>query len=257
MPTPDISIILINYNSIQYTQACLESILSSQGHLNYEVILVDNASEQFDPTSLPQDSRIQIVTSDKNLGFAKGNNLGIASAKGTYILLLNNDTIVNESSIVPVLNQLKSDPSIGAITCQLRYPDGKVQHNCQPFPNFLKRTSERLRIHKLFSGSFRSKWMQGFYFDYNQPGEPDWIWGTYFMFHRQTLNQLPSKKLNDDYFMYMEDAQWCLDMRKAGFRIVYSPKSYIVHFGGGSNGAKSELMINSEQLFLKNFKSGN
>ena len=241
---------------MHYTVPCIASILETQHGFSYEIILVDNASTDFDRTQLPQDERLHLIESAENLGFSKGNNLGIQHARGSFILLLNNDTLVNANSILPVLEQFRKRSDIGAMTCQLRYPDGTIQHNCQPFPNFWKAWAEKTRLHKLFSSRFRSRWLQGFYFNYNEPGEPDWIWGTYFLFRKETLSQLPGNKLNDDYFMYMEDAQWCLDIRRIQLKIAYTPVSYIIHFGGGSNtGKRSEQLEKSMIRFQKNLKS--
>lgn len=248
-----LSVIIINYQSAQYTNQCVESIFTSTSNLEFEVILVDNSDQMTELSVILQKyPELRYIKTERNLGFAGGNNVGIAQAKGEFILLLNNDTVVNDQSIVIPLKQLSNHKKLGAITCQLRYPDGKVQHNCQSFPSTVKSFVERSRMHKLLSKSKRSSLLQGFYFDYTKPGYPDWIWGTYFMFRKALLSEFPDKQLNQDYFMYLEDMQWCWDIRKLGYEIAYTPESYIVHFGGGSGADIHYWLKESHKIFQKN-----
>lgn len=251
----DISIIIINYNSFDYTNNCIRSIYEASMMVDFEIILVDNNSVE-DPGPKVEQlyPKVKYYRLDKNIGFAKGNNLGISYATGKVILLLNNDTIVMKDSVQVCYNLLMENSRIGALSCQLRYPDGKIQHNCQSFPSKKKENIEKFRLHKLLNRKKRSDYMQGFYWNYNQAGNPDWIWGTFFMFRRELLDKLPNKKLDDDYFMYFEDMQWCWDIRNAGYEISYSPKTYITHFGGGSGGDKKHLMDESLKMYQNKTK---
>ena len=248
----DLSIILINYNSYPYTEKCLESIEQSVVTGRVEIIVVDNASEK-DPRADIEKKfpSVKYIRSEVNVGFAKGNNLGILHATGTCILLLNNDTLLQVNTLQVTYDALLNAENIGALTCQLQYPDGKLQHNCQSFPSNRKKNIEKFRLHKLLSRKKRGAYMQGFYWDYTKSGYPEWIWGTYFMFKKEILQKLPGHQLNDEYFMYIEDMQWCWDIRKAGYTIFYTPDTFVTHFGGGSGGAKAQLMEDNLRLFIK------
>lgn len=247
-----LSIVVINYNSLAYTIDCINSIYLSDFTGSYEIILIDNHSTE-DPCTIIKERfpNVKYFRSPNNVGFAKGNILGIDHSEGDIILLLNNDTIVQKDTIRITYNQLIKNKSVGALTCRLLYPDGKVQHNCQAFPSRKKENIEKLRLHKLMPKHKRSSFMQGFYWDYTKAGRPDWIWGTYFIFPREILNKLPNGQLNDEFFMYIEDMQWCWDIRKAGYEVYYTPEASIIHFGGGSGGAKSNLMEENFQKFLR------
>lgn len=245
-----VSIIIVNYQSAEYTIGCIKSIFTYSKGVNFEIVLVDNSDQRTELSDLLNTyPSIQYIKTHENLGFAGGNNVGIANSKGDFILLINNDTLVNEDSISIPLSILREHKEVGVVTCQLRYPDGRIQHNCQSFPSSRKKWIERLRLHKFMSSEKRSSYMQGFYFDYAKPGNPDWVWGTFFMFRREILGYLPGNRLNQDYFMYLEDMQWCWDIRKLGYEIHYTPESYIIHFGGGSGADMKYWLTKSMQIF--------
>ena len=248
-----ISIIIINFNTFELTCKCIRSVISHTLKLHFEIIIVDNASKECAPEKFKEIfPSIILVKSEINLGFAKGNNLGIQQSKGNVILLLNSDTELTEDSISICYNELMKFEKAGAITCKLLNADNSVQHNCQSFPSAIKIMFEKIRIHKLFSNQFRSDYLQGFYWNYDKAGFPDWIWGTFFMFKKSVLKKLPEGKLNDDYFMYIEDIKWSFDFRKTGLKMFYTPETAIIHHSGGSGGKKSDMILKNYQQFLDN-----
>ncbi|MBX3164157.1 MAG: glycosyltransferase family 2 protein [Bacteroidetes bacterium] len=254
---PLVSIIIINYNTFQLTCSCIKSVVEKTKDVSYEIILVDNASTERDADEFKKlFPKINLIKSKENLGFAKGNNVGIQHAHGEFILLLNSDCELTEDSIAICCKEFSEKKNIGVITCKLIYPNGKMQHNCQVFPSTIKIWIEKLRLHKLFSKKIRSSYLQGFYWDYETFGFPDWIWGTFFMFRKSALDLLPDKRLSDDFFMYMEDVQWCWNFRKAKIKIAYTPKTTVIHHGGGSNADRSEMINKNYLSFLeKNYNA--
>lgn len=250
-----VSIILLNYNTFELTGKCIESILTHTKDVSYEIILLDNASTEKDPIAFKQRfPSLHLIQSKTNLGFAKGNNEAIKSAKGQVILLINSDTELLEDSISICYKELLQEDKNGVMTCRLVYPNGNTQHNCQSFPSLSKFVFEKLRLHKLVGQQRRSKILQGFFWDHEKPGKPDWVWGTFFMFRATLLQKLPEKKLNEDYFMYVEDMKWCFDIRQAGFDVCYSPSTKIVHHSGGSAGNTNELVLLNQTHFInKNY----
>jgi GT2 family glycosyltransferase len=248
---PQLSIIIINFNTFALTCKCIESIYSYTFKVDFEIILVDNASSEKNPDEFKKlFPEIILIKSLINSGFSKGNLLGIEHARGETVLLLNSDTELNEDSVSKCFTKLNSDQKIDVITCRLIYPDGKDQHNCQSFPSFRKKIIEVLRIHKLGPAKFWAACLQGYYWDYSSEGFPDWIWGTFFMFKKTVLAKLPGGKLDDRYFMYVEDLKWCFDLKKAGFTIFYFPGAKVIHHLGGSSSGKNPVITENYRNFL-------
>ena len=246
-----ISIIIINFNTFELTSKCIRSVINHTLSLPFEIILVDNASKECAPEKFKEIfPSIILVKSEINSGFSKGNNLGIQQSKGDVILLLNSDTELTEDSISICYNELLKQENVAAITCKLLDADNSVQHNCQSFPSAIKIIFEKIRIHKFCSKQFKSDYLQGFYWDYNKAGFPDWIWGTFFMFKKSVLQKLPDGKLNDQFFMYIEDIKWCFDFKKIELKMFYTPETAIIHYSGGSGGKKNEMLLKNFQRLL-------
>lgn len=249
---PQVSIIIINYNTFELTCKCIDSVYTFTKAVNFEIILVDNASSEKDPEQFQiRFPNIRLIKSEVNLGFAKGNNLAVSRSKGEVVLLLNSDTELKEDAISICYKELMKDKQAGIITCKLVYPDGRLQHNCQSFPSFAKQLLEKMRFHKLLSKENQSKIFQGFYWDYSKPGYPDWVWGTFFMFKKELIQKLPENKLNEDYFMYVEDMKWCFDAKQVGYRILYSNSTSVLHLHGASGAASNGLIMKNYLDFLK------
>jgi GT2 family glycosyltransferase len=248
-----VSIIIINYNTIKLTMNCIESIERIVQYEN-EVIVVDNASSE--PGVEQIQSRfpnVRLVRSPSNIGFSRGNNLGIASSKGDYILLLNSDTLLVNDVVTALKNFLQCKPMVAAVTAKLRYPDGRVQHNCQRFPSLWYLLFEFLRLQKFLPRRIAGRILLGYFFDYQSIVYPDWIWGTCFMIPREALNRLPGGKLADDFFMYGEDIQWCLEFRKLGYEIGFEPAAEVIHLMGKSGGDKTAFMKMSHKEIMKKY----
>lgn len=251
-----ISIIIINYNTFELTCKCIKSIIEKTEGVDYEIILVDNASTECD-VNLFKDKfpSVILLRSQINLGFAGGNNLGIKSAKGDIVLLLNSDTELINNAIKLCSEYLYNHKHIGAISSQLLSKNGLIQHCCQQFPSAILHLLEKIRIQKFLPKNMGSTLFYGAYFDHLSYAEPDWIWGTFFMFRKALLKHFPNQVLNEDFFMYMEDMQWCYQINKAGYSVAYLPEAKIMHYMGSSSGNKNPLMINNYNQFLKKYYS--
>jgi len=248
----DISIIIINYNTYELTCKCLESLYQYNDGFSYEIILVDNASIECDANLFKEKfPEINLIISERNLGFAGGNNLGIQQANGNFILLLNSDTELIENSILMCLNKVNGDKKIGVLSTKLIFPDGKHQPAAQRFPSIKYKLIELFRIQKLLSKNKAGKLLLGAFFDHNENAEADWVWGAFFLFRKEILSLLPNQKLDDIYFMYWEDVQWCMDIKKLGYKIYYFAETKIIHKMGGSAGKKNELMEKNGNLFFQ------
>lgn len=248
----DVSIIIINYNTADLTLQCLHSIRRYTEGIAYEVIVVDNASTETEPSVFQEAfPEIKLVASKKNLGFAGGNNLGIEQATGKYILLLNSDTILNGNAILATFQYMEKQPGAGVVSARLTYPDGRHQSAAQRFPSVKYQLIELLRLQKFLSKRRSGKLLLGAFFDHKETVKADWVWGTFFMFRQDILSKLPGARLDETYFMYCEDMQWCMDIRKLGYEIHFFADAEVVHLMGGSSGNKSEMMLQNGELFLQ------
>jgi GT2 family glycosyltransferase len=237
----DVSIIIVNYNTYALTCQCIQSVIDKTQHINYEIILVDNASKECD-AQLFKDKfpEITLIKNPENSGFAKGNNLGISQAKGKYILLLNSDTELINNAVYEAYQVMKSDATIGVLSGKLLYPDGKVQGVTGRFPTITAEIRELLRLNKGFTQEQRANYYLGSEFDYETPIEADWVWGAFFLFPKEILAQFPKNKLHEDFFMYCEDIQWCWHIKKLGYKVVYSPKPVAYHYISSSSQLNEE-----------------
>jgi len=239
-----LSIIIINYNTFSLTCKCIASLYEFTKNLDFEIILVDNASTECDAELFKtQFPKIVLIKSPENLGFAKGNNLGLQHAKGEYILLLNSDIELIENSISVCLEKMQNNSQIGVVSPQLIYPDGTIQHIAGRFPSIGYELIELFRLHKIFG----SKSLLGFYFDYQTETYADWVWGAFFLTKKEIIEKMPQKKLPDDFFMYFEDVQWCYFIKQLGYKILYTPETKAIHYVSASSKANGEA-INLQKI---------
>ncbi len=251
-----VSVIILNYNTFELTRQCINSIFNSTKGVEYEIILVDNASTECNPDKfLDIFPGIKLVKNHENRGFSRGCNDGINIAKGDYILLLNSDTILLNDAISIVHDFLLKNERVGVATCRLENKDTTPQNNCQRFPSKKLALCERLRIHKFFNKEKRGKIWFGPYFNYTETAYPDWVWGTFFMFPRKLLDYFPEKKLTETFWMYMEDMEWCWLTRKAGYKVAFIPDGRVLHFGGGTvhSDKASEMIKNNYNQFIRRY----
>jgi GT2 family glycosyltransferase len=250
----DVSIIIVNYNRLDLTIACIQSIVQKTVDLAYEIIVVDNASDTLDATEIKvKFPAIKFIRSKVNTGFAGGNNLGLAAADGDYILLLNNDTLLKNNAIKIVHSFLKTNERVGVAAAQLRYPDGSIQHSCQRFPSFWYTLLELLRLQKILGHRLGGRLLLGPFFDHQSFAYPDWVWGTFFMFPKHILSRFPAGRLHETFFMYWEDVQWCKEIRKLGYKVAYIPEAEVVHLMNASGGPKNKLIEENEALFMRQY----
>lgn len=238
----ELSIIIINYNTFALTHKCISSVYQFTKEIDFEIILVDNASAECDADLFKQDfPDITLIKSEVNAGFAKGNNLGLQKASGKYILLLNSDIELIEDSIKQSLEVLKSDNKTGVVSPMLIYPDGKIQHIANKFPSIQYELTELFRLHKFL---LPRDYLLGFYFNHRENKKVDWVWGAFYLTKREVINQFPGKKLPDAYFMYFEDVAWCYDIKKMGYDIQYIATTKAIHHLSASTKSKTEDIIN-------------
>lgn len=233
----ELSVIIINYHTFELTSNCIESVLEKTVNLDFEIILIDNGSKPDESSAFVRlFPHIRYFKAHSNLGFAKANNLGIEKSEGEYILLLNSDTELLNNALSEALQILKSNDTIGVVSGQLQYPDGKIQAVAGVFPSIIREIKEIFRITRFYKGHKRAMYYLSDLWDYSLAVEADWIWGAFFMFRKKDLEQFPEGKLHENFFMYYEDVQWCYYFKKVlKKKVVYSPLPKLIHYFGKSD----------------------
>lgn len=253
-----VSIIIVHYNTYDLTQKCVASIYQFTPSI-FELIIVNNSDFDKPIEELKnQFPDIQIVHPKENIGFAKGNNFGIQHANGEHVLLLNSDTELTSNCIDPAIKNLEENNKIGVVSIRLNYPNGNAQANCQSFPTITGEILEFTRLFKLLNRKWYAQKFQNSLLNLSESHFCDWVWGTFFLFRKDDLMKLKSKKLSDSYFMYGEDMEWCYQFKEVGFSSFYDSSLSIIHHVGqsefGNDFKKNKVMIQNELTFVKKYK---
>lgn len=223
----DLSIIIVNYNTRDLLKKCLKSVFGSHTNFDFEVIVVDNGSQDGSLEMLKEDfPEVRLFENGKNLGFAAANNIAIKQGKGKYILLLNSDTQLKPNTLELSIKYLNLHPDVGAMGGQVLLPDGNLDKACRrrfpnPWNSFL-----RLFGLKKFSD-------YNINLPVNQETEVDAVMGAYMMVRKDVIEHIGL--LDEEYFMYGEDLDWCWRIKRAGYKIRYYPQAVIIHYKYGSS----------------------
>ena len=292
----DLSVIVVSYNTKKLLKQCLDSVFKHTKGIKFEVIVVDNDSQDGSPETVKEfakDHSLQFVSlpgksskkesesgrpiridSDKqaitlianrsNLGFAAANNQGIKKAKGKYLLLLNSDTILKENSLKKVVDWMEKNEKIGISSCQLVYEDGSLQRTGGYFPNLLRAFSWMFFIDDLpfvkdlikpfHPHEPRTGWLSSQYFQ--KQHFQDWVTGAFFLVRKKVVDQIGL--LDEQFFMYVEEMEFCYRTKQAGWQIAYVPITKIVHLSQKS-GTQAGARLGEYQgliYFFKKHKPG-
>lgn len=240
--SPLLSVLIVNYNSKNVLKDCLSSLTNLDNKLDYEVIVIDNASSDSIKGIEPEFPTIKFIYNEKNIGFAAANNIGIKQATGKFILLLNPDTIVNENSFQPMINYLESHDDVAIVGCKIFNADGEIERSTHSFPSLLKEFMHANEFLKSFIGyesrfaKFLKKFFQSksfeSYWDHNSIKEVDHVTGACMMAKKEAIDKVGL--LDEVFFLYNEEVEWAYRFKKAGYKSVFLPDSSIIHLFGYS-----------------------
>ena len=253
----DLSIIIVNWNSAEYTISCVSSIDAQTKDLEFEIIVVDNASSDDScRVILERCPSVRLVRSSQNVGFAGANNLGFQHSSGRLLLFINPDTELRGPAVNLMYACLDSSADIGVLGCLLLNSDLSVQTSCiQPFPTVVNQIADfellRERFPRLKLWGMRPL----FDTDRGKPITVDAVSGACQMVKREVFEKVG--RFSTDYFMYMEDIELCYKVGEIGERVCYLGSATVVHHGGQSSkqrGAESfsgPMMKESMLKFLR------
>lgn len=231
----DLSIIIVSYNTRDLLRACLQSVIKglplAQLKNGYEILVVDNASTDGSVTMIKAESpQVRLIENTSNVGFAAGNNQGIRQSCGRSLLLLNPDTLILDNAIGELSHFLDTHPAVGLVSGKLLYPDGSFQHSAFTFPNLWMSFFDFFPInHRLINSRLNGRYPLS---AYAQSFAIDHPLGACMMVRREVIEQVGL--LSEEFFMYGEEIDWCIRIKKAGWQIYCQPKAEIVHYSGES-----------------------
>ncbi len=237
MSEPELSIVILNYNVKELLLNCLESIYENKGNSSWQVIVVDNASEDGSVEKVEEiyRNKIEIIRNKSNLGFAGGNNSAISLIKAPVVLFLNPDTIIVGDVVQKCLEKLNSDPDLGAITCRVELPDGSLDYSChRGFPTPWNSFAYFSGLAKLFPKSSFFAGYSASYLDIHRAHEIDCLTGAFLMVRRIAAEQIGF--WDKDYFWNGEDIEFCFSLKEKGWKIYFYPGVKIIHYKGSSSG---------------------
>lgn len=250
-----LSIIIVNWNTRDLLEDCLRSIREHLRTPSPEVIVVDNGSA--DGSAAMVESRfpeVRLLASPTNLGFARANNLGLREASGDFLLLLNPDTRLVEGAIEGLLGTMIADPSIGIVGPQLIHADGSKQNSVSNDPSLLTELTYK-RLLRMFC----PRKYPGKEHGLTRPLQVEGVIGACIVVRRKAF--LEVGPMDEDYFLFLEESDWCRRMRQGGWKVVHVPRFTVVHLQGKSVGkvpteARVEFWKSRYLFFRKHYGPG-
>jgi len=237
----DLSIVILSYNTQDLLRKCLQSVeKAKKGNYQVEIVVVDNASTDGSPEMVEEEfSRVKLIKSRKNLGYAGGNNLGLKKARGDYILFLNSDTEIKPDALTEMIKFMNKNPKVGASSVKTMLFTGGMDPDChRGFPTPWASISYFLGLEKLFPKTKLFGQYHKFYLNLDKVHEIDAGFGTFMFVRKKALEQVGN--WDDQYFFYGEDLDLFYRIREANWKIMFYPKPLVTHHKGASSGLRKE-----------------
>ncbi len=260
----DLTVVMVSYNTKELLKRSLKSIYENVKKISFEIIVVDNGSSDNSVKVIRREfPQVKLIENRENLGFARANNQAInKQSRARYFLLINPDTSFRANSAYEMIKFMDDHPQVGILGCKILNTDGTIQPSNSGFPNLfteflrvfqLKRLIPGVRLRKKigekWSGMLGSTLREYFrvYWDSERIREVDWVTGACLLVRRKAMEDVGL--LDEDFFMYYEDADWCYRMREKGWKTFYFPSFEVVHYVG-----KSDSRFNP-RTFIERHKS--
>ncbi len=243
-PSPDVSVIIVSFNTRNVLRECLESIRRESAGLTVEVLVVDNHSQDGSVQMLREEfPEVLVLESEVNLGFGAANNVALKVARGRYLVLLNSDAFLCSNALRMAVELMDKHPQIGLAGGRLVGRDFSWQPSARMFPNVLTDffvltgLSHKYPRSRLF-GRFDRTWA-----DPMQPAEVDWVPGAFSIIRPEALAK--AGLFDPDFFLYSEEVDLCLRIQRTGYKIWYWPEIVVIHLGGESSRQMKNLEMSS------------
>lgn len=246
-----LSVIIVNYNHKYFPRMAVEALEKSKTAFPYEIIVVDNHSHDEESLTFLEkaagEQRITLIKLPQNIGFGRGNDVGVQASKGRYVFFHNPDVTVHENSLQQMVDYLEKNPDIGIIGPKLVYSSGKVQESCRRNMKWSDLILKRTFLGRLPIFKHRVKKYLMEDFDHNKIQDVDLITGAAIMMSRAVYDDVGG--FDKRYFLFMEDFDLCRMVKKAGKRVVYYPAVEINHYHKRLSQASSFLQQLNKKVF--------
>ena len=228
----DLSIVIVSYNTRDMLRACLGAIPGATEGMTVEVWVVDNHSPD-DSAAMVADEfpAVRLIANRDNPGFARANNQALRQANARHVVILNPDTEAEPGSLARMVWYLDAHADVGAVGPKLLNTDGSLQHNGRPFPTAWREFIGHSGLRRFNPGAYDRKYEYGRE-DFDSIWEVDQVSGACMMVPRRVMDEVGM--LDEDFFMFYEEIEWCWRIRKAGYKVIYLPEARIVHHWMGS-----------------------
>lgn len=230
----DISFIIVSWNAKTFLLSCLESIVRTVHDVKYEIIVVDNASDDGSPEAVEMHfPQARVYKLENNLGFAAGNNRGIARSHGRWLCLINSDVELLPHCVEGLAHLMVNSPDIGLVAPRILNPDHTLQRSCRRFPSLWHSFCSALGLSAIvpnseFFGGTLMRW-----WPHDIQRDVDVVSGCFWFVCRDAFASIGG--LDEDFFMYGEDIDWCRRLHTRGWRVVFAPVGEAIHYGGASS----------------------
>lgn len=234
----DVSIIIVAWNVRKLVYDCLKSVYDETKGIDFEVIYVDNASEDGSVEMVRREfPKVRIIKNSENMGFIKANNQGIEIAQGRYVLLLNSDTIVLDNAIAKTVRFADNHADAAVVGCRVLNPDRSLQRACFMYPSVLNMFLSATYLYKIFPrnkffGRERMTW-----WDFDEVREVETVCGCYSLVRKGAIDEVGV--MDPTYFVYGDDPDWCYRFKKTGWKVLFTPEPKIIHLGGQTTKQKT------------------
>ena len=238
----DLSVCIVNWNTSRDLERALGSLAQGGRGLEYEIIVVDNRSRD-DSVRMVKERfpQVQLICNQANLGFAAANNQAIAQSKGDFVLLLNSDTLVHPGALARLVEFMRDHPDCAVAGAKLLNRDGSLQFSCRRFPRMMAGFFRKVPLGRLLPENRYNREYLMSDWDHNQVREVDWVSGAAACLRREAIKDVGP--LDEGYYMYCEDVDWCWRARQRGWKVYYVPEAVITHYIGRSSDQRPLAMV--------------
>ncbi len=229
-----VSVIIVNWNAREFLLSCLASLYAGACCHSMEIVVVDNASTDGSVAAVNKKfPQVRLIQNSANLGFARANNLGTAASTGRYLCYVNSDVKVLTDCISRLVDYGEQAPRVGMAGPRIVGGDGRLQRSCRGFPSLWNMLCRALALDTLFSGSRLFTGYSLVHWSQEELRAVDILSGCFWLVRRDALNQVGP--LDEAFFMYGEDLDWCKRFWNRGWKVVYVPTAEAIHYGGASS----------------------
>ncbi|MCE5199785.1 MAG: glycosyltransferase family 2 protein [Armatimonadota bacterium] len=240
----DVTVSIVNWNTKDELRDCLLSVFSQDRSITFEVFVADNASSDGSAEMIKSEfaGKVNLIENPKNLGFGAAHNMALGQARGRYMMILNPDCRMLEHDVLgKMIKYMDSTPSVGMLGPKVLNPDGSLQYSARRSPTMFAAIFRHTLLGKLFpNNSFVRDYLMADW-QHDRERDVDWLSGSAIVVRKETIDQIGL--LDERFFMYLEDVDWCRRAREAGWRVVYFPMAAVSHRIGAASDQNPIPMI--------------